>query len=323
MARVNIATCELTVSQERGRFRCRGEQLGGHLGAHLIGAAVYEMDGGDTNWPYHCHHGVEEWMYVVSGAPVLRDQSGQRPLAPGTLVAFAAGPSGSHTVAGPGRVVIFSAGAEGWGHADASVYPDSDKVAVAGAMFRRADAIAAWTANVSDPVYEPAPGEPCPSADILTIDVASLPGDPGDGSSADARVRGRRLGPLLGARTWAATVWELRRDESTAPYHHESRREEWALVLSGTPTLRHPDGQEELAPFDIVGFPDGPGGAHQLSNAGPEPARVLVISTPVGRPSATFHTEEGTAVIRLSDREGFRFRLSDLIEQYWDGEPGA
>jgi uncharacterized cupin superfamily protein len=323
MLRVNAATCELTVSQERGRFRCRAEEIGGRLGGRLIGAAVYEMEAGATNWPYHCHHGVEEWMLVVSGAPVLRDQSGQRPLAPGTLVAFASGPSGSHTVAGPGRVVIFSAGADGWGNVNVSVYPDSDKLAVAGAMFRRADAIAAWTADVPEAVRVQAPGEPCPSVELMAIEVGSLAPEPGDGSSAEGRAFGRRLGALLGARTWAATVWELASGESTAPYHHESRREEWAIVLSGAPIVRHPDGEDALAPCDIVGFPEGRSGGHQLSNPGPEPARVLVISTPVGQPSGTFSTEEGTVVVRLSDREGFRFRLSDRVDDYWDGEPGA
>jgi uncharacterized cupin superfamily protein len=323
MPRVNVATCELTVTQEQGRFRCRAEELGGRLGGRLIGAAVYEMEAGATNWPYHCHHGVEEWMYVVSGAPVLREQSGQRPLTPGTLVAFACGPSGSHTVAGPGRVVIFSAGLDGWGSVNVSVYPDSDKLSVGGAMFRRAEAIAAWTGEVPEPVQAQAPGEPCPAVELMAIDVGPLPAEPGDGSDAQARARGRRLGALLGARTWAATVWELASGESTAPYHHESRREEWALVLSGAPTVRHPDGQDVLAPGDIVGFPEGPTGGHQLSNPGPEPARVLVISTPVGQPSGTFNTEEGTVIVRLSDQEGFRFRLSDRIADYWDGEPGA
>ena len=94
-------------------------------------------------------------------------------------------------------------------------------------------------------------------------------------------------------------------------------------MVSGAPVLRHPDGEETLAPGDLVGFPDGPDGAHRLSGAGSDPARVLVISTPRGRPSATVHPDEGTAVLRLSDREGFRFRLGDRIEDYWDGEPRA
>ncbi len=310
MLRVNAATCELTVSQEQGRFRCRAEEIGGRLGGRILGAAVYEMGAGETNWPYHCHHGVEEWMYVVSGSPVLREASGERPLTPGTLVAFAAGPAGAHTVAGPGRVVIFSAGAAGWRPAWASVYPDSDKVGVGGMMFRRADALEAWTDAVTEPPRPAAtPRGRCPSVDLSSVDRASL--DAGE------------LASLLGPRSWTPTLSELVPGEPAGPYRYERLREEWALVVCGTPTLRHPDGEDGLTPGDIVGFPEGPGGARRLSGAGTEPARVLVMSTPPGRPSATVHPDEGTAVLRLSDREGFRFRLSDRVEDYWDGEPGA
>jgi uncharacterized cupin superfamily protein len=311
MTIVNVATSGLTVTQEQGRFRFRGEELGERLGGRIIGAAIYEMGAGETNWPYHCHHGVEEWMYIVSGSPVLRDPSGERSLTPGTLVAFAAGPAGAHTVAGPGRVVIFSAGAAGWSGAWASVYPDSDKVGVAGMMFRRADAIDAWT-------------EPAPAAPRAALSARAAPGPEGACPSVDLTSIGAgELAPVLGSRSWAPTLWELSPGESSGPYGYQRLREEWALVVSGTPALRHPDGEEALATGDLVGFPEGPDGAHRLSGAGAEPARVLVISTPPGRPSATVHPDEGTAVLRLSDHEGFRFRLSDRIEDYWDGEPGA
>ncbi|HTU28537.1 MAG TPA: cupin domain-containing protein [Solirubrobacteraceae bacterium] len=308
MTKVNLATCELTVDQGQGGFHFRGEQLGERLNGKLLGAAIYEMGDGETNWPYHSHYGVEEWMYVVSGAPVLRDPSGRRPLTPGTLVAFTTGPAGSHTVAGPGRVVIFSAGDDGWPSAHASVYPDSDKIGVARMLFRRADALEAWTLDPPQPtpesVAEPGPGQPCPSVELTAT-------------------HGRSLAGLLGPRTWAPTLWELAPGEETAPYHYTHRREEWALVVSGTPTLRRPDGDELLERCDLVSFPEGPHGAHRLSNHAREPARLLVISTPVGSSMSTVYPEEGTIVIRLSDREGFRFRLSDRIQDYWDGEPGA
>ena len=53
-------------------------QLTERLGAKVLGATVYEMKAGETRGPYHYHDGVEEWMYVVSGAPILRDHSGER-----------------------------------------------------------------------------------------------------------------------------------------------------------------------------------------------------------------------------------------------------
>ena len=39
-----------------------------------------------------------------------------------------------------------------------------------------------------------------------------------------------------------------------------------------------PDGTRELAPGEVVAFPRGERGAHQLINDGDEPARFLVFS---------------------------------------------
>ena len=51
------------------------------------------------------------------------------------------------------------------------------------------------------------------------------------------------------------------------------------VVLSGRPRLRTPEGERELEPGAVVAFPRGPDGAHQVTNPGDEPARVLLVST--------------------------------------------
>lgn len=135
---VNLASCEPDETFGRGAFHARVLDLTERLGAAVIGATLWEMQAGEKLGPYHYHPGVEEWLYVVSGAPILRDPDGQRALEPGELVAFAAGPAGAHTAHGPGRIVMFSAGARGRGEAFLSVYPDSDKIAAKpGVIFRR------------------------------------------------------------------------------------------------------------------------------------------------------------------------------------------
>ena len=55
--------------------------------------------------------------------------------------------------------------------------------------------------------------------------------------------------------------------------------EEMFFVLSGTPTVRTPEGAEALAPGDVVYFPEGQGGLHTFSNPTDEPVRMLGIST--------------------------------------------
>jgi uncharacterized cupin superfamily protein len=49
--------------------------------------------------------------------------------------------------------------------------------------------------------------------------------------------------------------------------------------VSGRPTLRTPDGERELREGDLVVFPEGPDGAHQVANRTDAEARVLIVST--------------------------------------------
>ena len=55
--------------------------------------------------------------------------------------------------------------------------------------------------------------------------------------------------------------------------------EEMFFVLSGTLTVRTPEGEEELSPGDVVYFPEGRDGLHTFSNPTDEPVRMLGIST--------------------------------------------
>jgi len=55
--------------------------------------------------------------------------------------------------------------------------------------------------------------------------------------------------------------------------------EECCIVVTGTPTLRTPDGERVLQPWDCVWFPRGPAGVHGFRNDAREPARIVVFST--------------------------------------------
>jgi uncharacterized cupin superfamily protein len=89
-------------------------------------------------------------------------------------------------------------------------------------------------------------------------------------------VRGRRLireegRPLSGA------VWELPPGSRGVDYHFHHGTEEFLIVLSGTATLRTPDGERELAPGSVAHFSPGPEGAHTVMNLGAEPMRYVMI----------------------------------------------
>jgi uncharacterized cupin superfamily protein len=149
--RFNVLAGELPVKQDQSGYAWQGRRgVAREHGLQRLGASVYELPDGEWMFPYHYHHGVEEWAYVVAGAPTLRDPTGERALAPGDLVCFPSGPDGAHAVRGPGRIVMFSAVAAAEA-ASVSVYPDSDKLGVRPASggpdrldFRRRDAVDYW-----------------------------------------------------------------------------------------------------------------------------------------------------------------------------------
>jgi uncharacterized cupin superfamily protein len=88
-----------------------------------------------------------------------------------------------------------------------------------------------------------------------------------------------RFGNRIGAQRIGGSVYELPPGQSICPYHYELGDEEWLIVLAGRPTVRAPGGEEPLEPGDTVCFPEGPAGAHKVTNHTGETVRVLLLST--------------------------------------------
>ena len=122
----------------------------------------------------------------------------------------------------------------------------------------------------------------------LNISTPELTYDPEDPEGFRAGIY--RLGGLVGAERTGTTLYHLPPGEIVCPYHYEYGEEEWLLVLEGRPFVRTPEGTEELAPFDVVFFPRGPDGAHQVGNRSDEAARVLMWSE-VTLPNATAYPD--------------------------------
>jgi uncharacterized cupin superfamily protein len=68
----------------------------------------------------------------------------------------------------------------------------------------------------------------------------------------------------------------------SAPYHFHRNAEELFMVVSGTMTLRTPDGLDIVASGDIIFFEIGETGAHQFFNHGTEPCIYLDVRTFTG-----------------------------------------
>ena len=128
-----------------------------------------------------------------------------------------------------------------------------------------------------------------------------------------------RLGPLVGAEQLGASVYELPPGQSICPYHYEHAEEEWLLVLAGTPSLRHPGGVEQLAPWDVVCFPRGPEGAHKVTNDTEHPARVLMFSTVIWPAVTVYPDSDKIGVFTPGRIDNVMVRRSSTVE-YFDGE---
>jgi uncharacterized cupin superfamily protein len=97
---------------------------------HDLGMTLYELFPGQTQCPYHFHHGDEELMLVLRGRPTLRTPDGERELEAGEFLHFPKGAAGAHQVVNrsdePVRYLVGSSNVA----PEICEYPDSGKVAV-------------------------------------------------------------------------------------------------------------------------------------------------------------------------------------------------
>jgi uncharacterized cupin superfamily protein len=133
------------------------------------------------------------------------------------------------------------------------------------------------------------------------------------------RWRFDRLGPKIGADKLGATVYELPPGARSFPYHYEEPEEEWLFCLAGRPTLRTPAGERPLEPGEVVCFPSGPDGAHQVRNDTDEPVRVLILST-MTYPAVAVYPDSGKVLFATRNPDDRAlFRKADAVD-YWEGE---
>jgi uncharacterized cupin superfamily protein len=134
------------------------------------------------------------------------------------------------------------------------------------------------------------------------------------------RVRRARLAQQAGAKKIGVSLWEVQPGQAAYPYHWHAIDEEVVVVLDAGLSLRGPDGEwRSLPEGEVVAFPVGEGGGHQLWNRGEAAARFLSISS---GPS------EGEDIVHYPDSGKIGVYADDLYELfprdravgYWDGE---
>lgn len=136
------------------------------------------------------------------------------------------------------------------------------------------------------------------------------------------RCRRARISRQAGAERLGLSLWEVPPGEAAFPYHYHLTEEELMVVLDGRPSLRTSSGWRELEPGDVVSFPRGEAGVHQVVNRTEGPVRFLAFS-PSGEPDVVIQPDSGKlgAFERRPDGGGLRkwFRLEDDVD-YYEGE---
>jgi uncharacterized cupin superfamily protein len=146
----------------------------------------------------------------------------------------------------------------------------------------------------------------------------------GDQQRQGFTYRRAQVGRQAGAVRLGASLFELPPGQATFPYHQHSANEEMLIVLSGRPALRTPEGWRDLNEGEVVAFPVGERGAHQIANRSPETVRVLFVSE-MNAPEVVIYPDTGKvgAMTRPPGGRGagerWAFRAEDSVD-YWEGE---
>jgi uncharacterized cupin superfamily protein len=133
------------------------------------------------------------------------------------------------------------------------------------------------------------------------------------------RCRGALVGQRIGGELIGATMSEVEPGNKLWPYHTHYLNEEWVIVLHGEPTLRTPEGEHVLKEGDVVCFPRGKDGAHQIINRTGSPIRVLMLSSMI-RGEIIEYLDSGKVLAKDAQDEDIMFARPGPPVEYWEDE---
>ncbi len=139
------------------------------------------------------------------------------------------------------------------------------------------------------------------------------------------RWRRARLGREAGAERLGASLFELPSGQASFPLHYHLANEELLVVVEGTPTLRTAEAERPLEPGEVIAFPTGARGAHQIINRADDTARFLIVSE-MAAPEVVVYPDSGKIGARDTPPGGdpgevAGYFFADDSVDYFEGEP--
>src|SRR5882762_11969743 len=127
------------------------------------------------------------------------------------------------------------------------------------------------------------------------------------------------VGAHTDAELIGASMYEVEPGNKQGPFHTHHANEEWVIVLRGEPTLRTPEGEHALKEGDVICFPRGKDGAHQIINGTNSPIRVLMLSSMIPGEIIEY-LDTGKVLAKDVEDEDIVFARPGPTVEYWEGE---
>ncbi len=151
----------------------------------------------------------------------------------------------------------------------------------------------------------------------VNIFTAEMEYDEDDPAGYNAAVS--NVGKQAGGDELAVKLFDVPAGQSLCPYHYEYV-EEWLLVLEGEVVVRTPSGEAALQKGGLMCFAPGPPGAHKVSNAEQQTARVLMFSTDPDLAVAVYPDSDKIGVWTGNPDDKLMLKRADGQVAYWEGE---
>lgn len=132
------------------------------------------------------------------------------------------------------------------------------------------------------------------------VNVAELPWTAcslGKGASVEVRDPARRLGSRLAG----FRLYRLAPGRQATRLHRHHHQEEMFLILKGSATLRHGEGEFPVKEGDFILYPAGDPAPHTFVNSGSEPVEYLATGNRVDHEVCEY-PEEGTVYVEVLDK---------------------
>lgn len=127
-----------------------------------------------------------------------------------------------------------------------------------------------------------------------------------------------KVGHEAGAVKTGLSYWEVDPGQAAYPYHAHLSEEEIVVILEGSPSLRTPDGWRDLEQGEVVVFPTGEDGAHQIVNKTESKVRFLAFSNS-GAPEIVIQLDAGKYGVRDGGSQTTEWFRRDDAVGYFEG----